>query len=191
MADLTWSWWAPRQRHFDAAVNVCALGFERPAHGRHRPGGDVWTGVVTDRLGIPELDRNRLACAGTLGERAELNANFRDEYYALVPAVHEGGDGPPLVTSGLIDPGICLWGRRAMTFAAPDVHSPPRRPHAVDRPLPAVGGAQTRPEGARRQPDPNHRGGRRPAWRVAAGRSRQHRDTRRPAHVASTRSQRC
>ena len=34
-----------------------------------------------------------------------------------MPAVHEGGDGPPLVTSGLIDPGICLWGRRPMTFA--------------------------------------------------------------------------
>ena len=117
MADLTWSWWAPRQRHFDAEVNVCALGFERPATGRHRHGDGVWTSVVTDRLGIPELERSRLACAGTLGERAELNANFRDEYYALVPAVHEGGDGPPLVTSGLIDPGICLWGQRAMTFA--------------------------------------------------------------------------
>jgi SAM-dependent methyltransferase len=115
MADLTWSWWAPRQRHFDAAVNVCALVFARPASG---PAGDSpWTRVVTDRLGIPPLDRSRLACDGTLGFRAELNANFRDEYYALVPAVHEGGDGPPLVTSGLIDPGVCLWGQRAMTFA--------------------------------------------------------------------------
>jgi hypothetical protein len=113
MADLTWSWWAPRQRHFDASVNVCALGFERPARGAD----ETWTRVVTDRLGIPALDRNRLASAGTLGERAEINANFRDEYYALVPAVHEGGDGPPLVTSGLIDPGACLWGRRPMMFA--------------------------------------------------------------------------
>ncbi|HEX6658640.1 MAG TPA: N-6 DNA methylase [Ilumatobacter sp.] len=112
MADLTWSWWAPRQRHFDAAVNVCALGFERPA--RHHL-DESWTRVVTDRLGIPALDR--LASAGTLGERAGINANFRDEYYALVPAVGEGGDGPPLVTSGLIDPGVCLWGRRPMTFA--------------------------------------------------------------------------
>jgi SAM-dependent methyltransferase len=114
MADLTWSWWAPRQRHFDAAVNVCALGFERPARGG---ADDAWTRVVTDRLGLPALDRSQLARTGTLGERAELNANFRDEYYALVPAVYEGGDGPPLVTSGLIDPGTCLWGRRPMTFA--------------------------------------------------------------------------
>src|SRR4029453_17451162 len=105
----------PRQRHFDASVNVCALGFERPA--RHFAGGETWTRVVTDRLGRPAPDHAPLDRAGTLGERAELNANFRDEYYALVPAVHEGGDGPPLVTSGLIDPGVCLWGRRPMTFA--------------------------------------------------------------------------
>ncbi|HZB43145.1 MAG TPA: N-6 DNA methylase [Ilumatobacter sp.] len=117
VADLTWSWWAPRQRHFDAAVNVCALGFERRAHRRADAGADVWTGVVTDRLGIPPVDCSRLAVAGTLGDRAAINANFRDEYYALVPAVHEGGEGPPLVTSGLIDPGACLWGRRPMTFA--------------------------------------------------------------------------
>jgi SAM-dependent methyltransferase len=115
IADLTWSWWAPRQRHFDASVNVCALGFERPA--RHSSDAAPWTRVVTDRLGIPHLDRRQLATAGTLGERADLNANFRDEYYALVPAVREGGEGPPLVTSGLIDPGVCLWGRRQMTFA--------------------------------------------------------------------------
>jgi len=115
LADLTWSWWASRQRHFDASVNVVALGFERPA--RSRDAGTAWTRVVTDRLGIPVLDQAQLATVGTLGERAELNANFRDEYYALVPAVHEGGEGPPLVTSGLIDPGTCLWGRRPMTFA--------------------------------------------------------------------------
>ena len=66
MADLTWSWWAPRQRHFDAAVNVCALGFVRPATGK-TAADTTWTRVVTDRLGIPELDRSRLACAGTLG----------------------------------------------------------------------------------------------------------------------------
>jgi hypothetical protein len=58
-----------------------------------------------------------LARSGTLADRADLNANFRDEYYALVPAVSDGGDGPPLVTSGLIDPGRCLWGERPMTFA--------------------------------------------------------------------------
>ena len=98
MADLTWSWWAPRQRHFDARSTSARWASSGPLAAHRRRA--VWTRVVTDRLGIPGLERSHLACAGTLGERAELNANFRDEYYALVPAVHEGGDGPPLVTSG-------------------------------------------------------------------------------------------
>jgi SAM-dependent methyltransferase len=124
-ADLAWSWWAPRQHHFDASVNVCALGFVRPGTGATTAA--AFTGVVTDRLGVPPLDLAELDVVGTLGGRAELNANFRDEYYALVPAVHDGDGGPPLVTSGLIDPGKCLWGRRPITFArrrfdAPRVH---------------------------------------------------------------------
>ena len=69
---------------------------------------------MTERLGIPELDA--LATDGTLGARADLNANFRDEYYALVPAVDDDADGPPLVTSGLIDPGVCHWGARTVRF---------------------------------------------------------------------------
>ena len=52
-----------------------------------------------------------------LGQRARLTANFRDQYYGLVPAVVEDGDGPPLVTSGLVDPGRNAWGRRDVTFA--------------------------------------------------------------------------
>jgi hypothetical protein len=115
LADLTWSWWAARQQHFDAAVNVCALGFERP--GTRATTQADWTGVVTERIGVPRLEPSRLATSGTLADRADLNANFRDEYYALVPAVSDDGDGPPLVTSGLIDPGRCLWGERPMTFA--------------------------------------------------------------------------
>jgi N-6 DNA Methylase len=113
--DLTWSWWAPRQRLFDAQVHVCALGFRRPSTGTTTQMS--FTGVVTDRLGIPTLDHGSLHTIGTLGDRAELNANFRDEYYALVPAVSDDADGPPLVTSGLIDPGLCHWGSRPVTFA--------------------------------------------------------------------------
>ncbi|HEY5663350.1 MAG TPA: N-6 DNA methylase [Ilumatobacter sp.] len=112
-ADLRWSWWEPRQQHFDAAVNVCVLGFARPSTGA----APVWTRVVTDRLGVPALDQRELRTTGRLGDRGDLNANFRDEYYALVPAVADGADGPPLVTSGLIDPGVCHWGDRSVTFA--------------------------------------------------------------------------
>src|SRR4029077_9929941 len=71
-ADLTWSWWEPRQQHFDASVNVCALGFERPAG---RPAA-AWTRVVADRLGIPGIDVRQLSIDGTLGDRAAINANF-------------------------------------------------------------------------------------------------------------------
>ena len=120
-ADLAWSWWSPRQRHFDADVHVCALGFRRPAV---RPDPPPWTTVVTDRLGIPRLPLGELRCDGVLADRAELNANFRDEYYALVGAVDDDADGPPLVTSGLIDPGRCHWGQRAVRFAKRDFAHP-------------------------------------------------------------------
>ncbi|MGH9139251.1 MAG: HsdM family class I SAM-dependent methyltransferase, partial [Acidimicrobiales bacterium] len=119
-ADLIWSWWSPH-RQFDAAVLVCALGFERrrlvDAGNRRQPGGDqiaVWTDVIVSALGvppIPELDSN-----GTVGDRALLSANFRDEYYGLVPAVGDHAAGPRLVTSRLIDPNRCWWGQRAITF---------------------------------------------------------------------------
>ncbi len=115
-AELCWSWWEPRQDHFDASVNVCLLGFRRTPSATVKPTA-TWTRVVTDRLGVPALDPGALQAAGTLGERAEFNANFRDEYYALVPAVSDHADGPPLVPSGLIDPGLCHWGTRPVRFA--------------------------------------------------------------------------
>ena len=111
LADLVWSWWRPDQRHFDANVNVCALALRRPG----TSGSIDWTSVVTDVLGVPAAAGHR--SNGTVGDRADLNANFRDEYYALVPAVSDHADGPPLVTSGLIDPGVCHWGSRDVRFA--------------------------------------------------------------------------
>jgi SAM-dependent methyltransferase len=115
-ADLIWSWWSPR-RLFDAQVVVCALGFElRPASAVPATNGHLpWSRVVTDALGVPPLPA--LATAGTLGDRGRLSANFRDQYYGLIPAVGDDGSGPPLITSGLIDPGRCRWGERTVTFA--------------------------------------------------------------------------
>lgn len=116
LADRTWSWWQQDQRRlFDAAVNVCALGFRLPAAQPPDPHG--WTGVVTNVLGIPPLDDSMIETDGTIADRAELNANFRDEYYALVPAVSDDADGPKFVTSGLIDPGRSSWGTRWVKFA--------------------------------------------------------------------------
>ena len=101
---------------------VCTLGLglgetrRRPPRQSTGIGAHAtWSRVVTGVLGIPPLPT--LATDGTIGDRARCSLNFRDEYYGLVPAVSDDGDGPPLVTSGLIDPGRCLWGERPVRFA--------------------------------------------------------------------------
>ncbi len=113
-ASMIWSWWVP-DRVFDAQVHTCAVAFEfRPDVARARRAS--WSQVVTQRSVVPDLVEVA-AGAGTLGDRARLNANFRDEYYGLIPAVGDHPSGPEFVTSGLIDPGVSLWGRQAVTFA--------------------------------------------------------------------------
>jgi len=110
-ATMIWSWWTG-DRVFDAQVITCAVGFEFGTATAPRP----WSHVVTQPSGVPELPAD-VATRGRLGDRATLNANFRDEYYGLVPAVGDLVEGPRLVTSGLIDPGRSLWGLRPITFA--------------------------------------------------------------------------
>lgn len=112
-AEMTWSWWSP-EKSFDAQVHTCALAFR---FGVGHASGSLWTRIVTERSGVPTAPDLSAAAHGTLGDRAWLNANFRDEYYGLVPAVGDHIGGPPLVTSGLIDPGRSLWGRRPVRFA--------------------------------------------------------------------------
>jgi hypothetical protein len=65
-----------------------------------------------------------LATAGTLGDRATVTANFRDQYYGLVGAVGDDVEGPPLVTSGAIDVAGCAWGRRPIRFAKQTYRAP-------------------------------------------------------------------
>jgi SAM-dependent methyltransferase len=115
-ARLVWSWWTG-ERVFDAQVLTCALGFEfDPNRSSDRAANDTWAHVVTSRQGIPPL--GPLAVNGRrLSDVARLNANFRDEYYGMVPAVGDHDSGPALITSGLIDPGRTLWGTRPITFA--------------------------------------------------------------------------
>jgi len=123
-ATMFWSAWTG-ERDFDAQVVTCALAFE---FGRNEAeatratagSGSSWSHVVTTRAGVPPmpgvLDAVHPA-AGRLGDRARLNANFRDEYYGMIAAVDDHDVGPPLVTSGLIDPGRCRWGERPVRFA--------------------------------------------------------------------------
>lgn len=111
-ASLVWSWWTG-ERVFESQVNTCALAFE---FSTAAPDPIDWTGVVTRRRGVPDLPAPG-ASMGRLADRATLNANFRDEYYGMAPAVGDHDAGPRLMTSGLIDPGVSLWGRRSITFA--------------------------------------------------------------------------
>jgi hypothetical protein len=113
-ARMVWSWWSGR-RIFDAQVHVCVVAFE---FGRPEPVArrSNWTHVVTSRRGVPAVP-DALRDNGCLGDRAHLNANFRDEYYGMVPGVGDHDTGPRLVTSGLVDPGRSRWGERSVTFA--------------------------------------------------------------------------
>jgi len=111
-ASLTWSWWTG-ERVFDAQVLTCALLFE---FGTPSSSPGEWSRVITDRRGVPDVPAD-LTTDGTLGSRCRLNANFRDEYYGMVPAVGDHNAGPQLITSGLVDPGRNWWGERPIRFA--------------------------------------------------------------------------
>ncbi len=116
-ASMVWSWWSP-EHQFDAGVVTCALAFEFGPSVAPPGDGDSWAHVITRRRHVPPLPPALSGAPdGTLGDRARLNANFRDEYYGLVPAVGDHPSGPPLVTSGSIDPGRCWWGARPVRFA--------------------------------------------------------------------------
>jgi hypothetical protein len=125
-------WWTG-ERVFDADVVTCVPTFvrgESQAQVRrfHGPRFDVvdvasgdelgdrptWGHLVADLAGVPEV---RIHGPGTLADLATATADFRDQYYGLVPHVADGADGPPLVTAGLIDVGRCAWGERATRFA--------------------------------------------------------------------------
>jgi SAM-dependent methyltransferase len=129
VAALRWCWWSD-VAVFDAAVLTCAIVFERggaaarrldlrvgPSFAEREPidRPASWASIVVAGRGVPALPP--LATAGLLGDRADAVVDFRDQYYGLVGAVGDDVDGPPLVTSGLIDVGRCAWGLRPVRFA--------------------------------------------------------------------------
>ncbi len=90
----------------------------------------TWSHLVAEADGVPAC---QLAGEGVLGEWCEISADFRQQYYGLVPFMIDDPTGelddrghPPLVTTGLVDPAVCSWGRRVTrhhrcTWAAPRV----------------------------------------------------------------------
>lgn len=141
-AALRWMWWSDTIM-FDAAVRVWAgvwevggaAGTVRRAHGPKFAEIDsmlmpaTWSALLTGRASHEQYD------GPTLGDIATFTVDFRDQYYGLIGAVGDDEHGPPLITSGLIEPGQCLWGERPVRFARQQ-YAAPRV--AVDRLSPAL-----------------------------------------------------
>ena len=124
--------WHSRQPVFAAGVRVCAPVIEvggtagpvRRFDGPHfTPGSPVdadpaalrtWAPLIARSAGVPDTP---LRTSGTLGDECNATADFRDQYYGLVPFVSDDGAGVPLITSGLIDPGVSRWGTVPTRFA--------------------------------------------------------------------------
>jgi SAM-dependent methyltransferase len=128
------SWWTT-ERIFDAHVHTCALIIERgtPQGPVERTYGmtfeprpdttlaNTWGTLILDNA---DLDIPQHHDGPTLGDIATFTVDFRDVYYGLAGCVTDNGDGPPLVTSGLIEPGRCLWGQQPVKFAKQRYNTP-------------------------------------------------------------------
>jgi len=147
-ASLTALWFSA-SRVFDANVEVVVAAFERrcaetalverwagPGFTPLPPRevvtaelatAETWAPLVAAALEIPEIV---LRTEHVLGEYCEATADFRDQYYGLVPAIVEFGAGQtladprfadgsfaPLVTTALVDLAHCAWGQRSTRFA--------------------------------------------------------------------------
>jgi hypothetical protein len=98
----------------DGAVGRAFGPAYAPATPIRRPSrdGGSWSWLIGGDA-VPSM----VADGPDLGSIATFAVDFRDVYYGLVDAVDDEGDGPPLVTCGLIDAGECHWGARPVRFA--------------------------------------------------------------------------
>lgn len=121
----------------DAAVHVCAPVLRRhgttggpaasdgPVEVRWQDGAGVrvdrvpspmagarWSRVLGPAHGVPEVPLQEVPahCGARIGDVATATAGFRDEFYALCDAMRVDGDGPRLVTVGMVDPCALRWG---------------------------------------------------------------------------------
>ena len=142
--------WVAGEKVFSADVLTCALavrrgpasqsGTIRRAVGRSfDPLPDLemsmaevaqmptWGALIADGFGVPQV---RLSMPARLGDVLRATADFRDQYYGLVPFVIEAGEShssgvdsakgtwlAPLITVGLIDPLHNRWGEAPTRFA--------------------------------------------------------------------------
>jgi len=134
------SLWVSNEHVFgDASVYTCApcvviggcdsgLCIERYSGGgfdEHEPltisSGELgrlatWSSVAAVTMAVPEIE---IESTGVVGDIADATADFRDEYYGLVGKLVEDSDcedregSPAVLTTGLVDLGVCNWGKKA------------------------------------------------------------------------------
>ncbi|MGH9149631.1 MAG: hypothetical protein ACRD0F_04755 [Acidimicrobiales bacterium] len=95
-------------RAFDLAGSVPATALE----------GHTWSALLAATKGVPG---RVLRSEGVVRDLASATADFRDQYYGLRGCVIEAAEAddagfPPLITSGLLDPAVALWGSRPTKF---------------------------------------------------------------------------
>lgn len=132
-AALTGLWVAGEPVFDGVAARVCAPVLRR---GLAQPRRVMrWAGTAVKPLGAAATTRRQVLAetwapvaaldtvrvpvrraGGTVGDLGVATAGFRQHFYGLVGHVVDGGNGPPLVTAGLVDPGISHWGRRPACF---------------------------------------------------------------------------
>jgi hypothetical protein len=133
--------WIAEEPVFDADVEVCAPVLVRGSvgstttlvRGRRFAPGPIAAAPATDAgswsplLGaLQDLPVRDVVGHGVLGDIADATADFRDQYYGLADSVVDRAEGPwpRLVTSGLIDPALLLWGERPCRFNKMSYHHP-------------------------------------------------------------------
>jgi SAM-dependent methyltransferase len=100
-------------------VLTCAPVWERGRSGGM--GAGEWSVLAAPSFGIPPVALSE--SHGVLGDLGPCTADFRDQFYGLVPFVRDapsgvvGPDEAALVTTGLIEPAECRWGRTPTRFA--------------------------------------------------------------------------
>ena len=114
------SLWASDRPVFSGTpVLTCAPVWERGRPGDL--GAADWSVLAAPSFGIPAVSLS--ASHGVVGDLGPCTADFRDQFYGLVPFVRDSPTavvGPreaALVTTGLIEPAECRWGLAPTRFA--------------------------------------------------------------------------
>jgi SAM-dependent methyltransferase len=145
-ARLAGLWWSEAPVFPGATVRVCLPVFEKGAvEGAPAPrweGAPPTDAVATGAEALPPggqswgplcagggaaLGGAILQISGQVRDLAEVTADFRDQFYGLIPFVREAGaghDGPRLLTSGLIEPLASAWGARPCRFGGVRYEAP-------------------------------------------------------------------